>query len=70
MEITMEDKVKLAIKNLDTIASKVSLSRAEHLQLVADLEVIQTVCKDYFELVASKKEEVPEKKEEDDGGTD
>lgn len=59
----MEDKVKLAIKNLDTIASKVNLTRAEHLQLVDDLEVVQNICKAHFELMATNKEE-------GDGGTD
>ncbi len=42
------ERIKKALKNIDSIVSNVSLPRVQHAQLAEDVEVVQIVCKKYF----------------------
>jgi hypothetical protein len=47
----MEDKIKAALANVDKVISSVSMSRKEHMVLVENIELLQTIGKEYLELL-------------------
>jgi hypothetical protein len=47
----MEEKLKAALANVDKVVSAVSMSRQEHMVLVQNIELLQTISKDYLGLL-------------------
>ncbi len=52
----MEEKLKIALANLDRIVANTQMTRAEHLQLISDLELVQDTCKASVEFSRSVEE--------------
>ena len=61
-----EKRAQDALRNLDSIVSKVSLTRVEHAQLVSDLDVVSNVCQEHFKPKEEKPEEEEKKEPEGD----